>query len=231
MDMDRDDNILIPSIMRANRGIFGLINSIVTPIVPLNNTNNTNNTNNNTSEEFINSLEEITVDEEILKKNLQCSICLDEFKVGDKCIILPCSDNDNGNDDNENHIFHSGCDTCSGIKEWLKRKNTCPMCRKEFPTENRVISSETDTTNMFQTITIHTPMLSVNNFTGSNDISNPNIENMIPDPNIENMIPDPNNLENTISNLITNYINEIEQNNEQRDIQLAIEASLNDSLS
>ncbi|MAD57196.1 MAG: hypothetical protein CMK44_01305 [Porticoccus sp.] len=217
MDMDRGDNILIPSIMRANRGIFGLINSIVTPIVPLNNTNN------NASEEFINSLEEITVDEEILKKNLQCSICLDEFKVGDKCIILPCSDNDNDNDDNENHIFHSGCDTCSGIKEWLKRKNTCPMCRKEFPTENRVISSDTDTaTNMFQTITIHTPMLSVNNSTGSNDISNPNIENMI---------PDPNNLENTISNLITNYINEIEQNNEQRDIQLAIEASLNDSLS
>ena len=129
MDMDRGDNILIP---RANRGIFGLINSIVTPIVPLNNTNN------NASEEFINSLEEITVDEEILKKNLQCSICLDEFKVGDKCIILPCSDNDN-DENNENHIFHSGCDTCSGIKEWLKRKNTCPMCRKEFPTENRVI--------------------------------------------------------------------------------------------
>jgi len=212
--------------MRANRGVFGLINSIVTPMIPVNNTNNIN-TNNNTSEEFINNLEEITVDEEILKKNLQCSICLDEFKVGDKCIILPCSDNDNDNNDNENHIFHSGCDTCSGIKEWLKRKNTCPMCRKEFPTENISISSDTDrTTNMFQTITFHTPILSVNNSTETNDISNPNIENII---------HDPNNLENTISNLITNYINEIEQNNEQnneqRDIQLAIEASLNDSLS
>ena len=213
MDMDRGEDNL-PPIIRVNNSFLNIFNSIITPMIPENNTND----NNNTSEEFINNLEEIIVDEEILKKNLQCSICLDEFKVGDKCIILPCSDN---NINNENHMFHSGCDKCSGIKEWLKRNNTCPMCRKEFPTENMSISSNTNrTTNIFQTITFHTPVLSVNNSTESNDISNPNIENII---------PDPNNLENTISNLITNYINEIEQNNEQREIQMAIEASLSES--
>ena len=31
-----------------------------------------------------------------------------------------------------NHIFHSGNEMCSGIKPWLERNNTCPMCRKRI---------------------------------------------------------------------------------------------------
>ena len=100
---------------------------------------NTHNTRNNCSEEFINNLEELTVDEEFLKKDLQCSICLEDFKKDEKYIILPCKTEENNMDDN--HIFHSGCETCSGIKEWLKRNNSCPLCRKEFPIENTPISN------------------------------------------------------------------------------------------
>ena len=95
--------------------------------------------NNSCSEEFLNNLDEFTVDEEFIKKNLQCSICLEDFKIGDKCISLPCKTEED--DSNENHIFHSGCETCSGIKEWLKRNNSCPLCRKEFPIENTPISN------------------------------------------------------------------------------------------
>ena len=97
------------------------------------------NTQNNCSEEFINNLEELTVDEEFIKKNLQCSICLEDFKKDEKYIILPCKTKEDNS--NENHIFHSGCETCSGIKEWLKRNNSCPLCRKEFPKENTPISN------------------------------------------------------------------------------------------
>ena len=87
------------------------------------NMNELDNSNRGCSEEYINSLEEKTISDEILKKGLQCSICLEDFKLNDKYIALDCD---------EPHIFHSGCETCSGIKEWLKRNNTCPMCRKEF---------------------------------------------------------------------------------------------------
>lgn len=201
MDMNREDNL--PSIFRVNNGFFNIFNSLIT-------NNNTTSSSSGVSEEFKNDLEEFTVDEEFIKNKKQCSICLDEFKLGDKYIRLPCREE--GNESDENHVFHSGDDTCSGIKPWLERNNTCPMCRKEFPTDNIP-------TNIFQTITVHAPMIPVNNSTESNNISNQNIDNTI---------PDPNDLENTLSNIITNYINEIEQNNEQRDIQLAIEASLQD---
>ena len=91
------------------------------------NMNELDNSNRGCSEEYINSLEEKTIDDELLKKGLQCSICLEDFKLNDKYIALDCD---------EPHIFHSGCETCSGIKVWLKRKNSCPMCRKEFSVDN-----------------------------------------------------------------------------------------------
>ena len=217
MDMDRDgsNNITPP------HNFFQMLNSLIrndnillrTEIENINNQANIG-----CSEEFINNLDEFIVDEEFLKKELQCSICLDEFKKGDKCIILPCSDNDN-NENNDNHIFHSGCETCSGIKEWLKRKNTCPMCRTEFPKENTtnepILSGSGRTNDILQSITLHTSII-------------PPVNNTESDVEEENIIPNPNNLENNISNIITSYINEIRQNDEQRNIQLAIEASLND---
>lgn len=160
--------------------------------------------NNSCSEEFLNNLDEFTVDEEFIKKNLQCSICLEDFKIGDKCISLPCKTEETDVEteidtlNKENHIFHSGCDNCSGIREWLKRNNSCPLCRKEFPKE--------------QPINLVQPNISEEN-----------------NQTQESIIINPNNLENTLTDMITSYINEIEENNEQRDIQLAIQASLNDS--
>lgn len=206
--MDRGEDNL-PPIFRVNNSFLNIFNSLVTPIIPENDTNN-----NRASLEFRNNLDEFTVDEELKKQNKQCSICLDEFKIGDKCIVLPCKNGDN-------HIFHSGDDNCSGIKPWLERNNTCPMCRTEFPIENQSTNETTnETTNIFQTITFHTSLIPPNqNLTESENNQN---FNEIP-------IPNPNNLENNISNLISNYINEIRQNNEQREIQMAIEASLSES--
>ena len=90
----------------------------------MSNTNNADNANRGVSEVFSNNLDEFTVDSEFANKEVQCSICLDEFKEGDKCIRLPC--------ESEPHIFHSGSDSCSGVKPWLSRNNTCPMCRYDI---------------------------------------------------------------------------------------------------
>lgn len=129
MDMNRDE----PNFNSPPHNFIQMLNSIVqnnniilrTEIININNI--TEESNRGCSEEYINNLEEKAVDEELLKKNIQCSICLEDFKLNDKYIALECV---------EPHIFHSGCETCSGIKEWLKINNTCPMCRKEFPTNS-----------------------------------------------------------------------------------------------
>lgn len=44
-----------------------------------------------------------------------CCICLSEIKKGKDTVLLPCG-----------HMFHSKCG-----KNWLKKNNTCPMCREK----------------------------------------------------------------------------------------------------
>lgn len=43
-----------------------------------------------------------------------CTICLGSIDDGDKIGVLSC-----------NHLFHSAC-----LKEWIKRKNSCPLCQE-----------------------------------------------------------------------------------------------------
>lgn len=50
---------------------------------------------------------------------LQCPVCQDDVKVGEKVAVLPCD-----------HAFHKEC-----ISPWLERDRTCPTCRREvYPT-------------------------------------------------------------------------------------------------
>lgn len=61
---------------------------------------------------------------EDLKENDTCVICYDKYKIqGKKCIKLPACD----------HAFHMKC-----IGEWFKKNNSCPICRKQVPTDNEV---------------------------------------------------------------------------------------------
>ena len=63
-----------------------------------------------------------SIQEKKLKKHFKgklpdknCSICLNDFCVGDHISYLPCC-----------HIYHSKC-----IKKWLKISSTCPLCKVE----------------------------------------------------------------------------------------------------
>ncbi|XP_044477193.1 uncharacterized RING finger protein C2A9.04c-like [Mangifera indica] len=47
----------------------------------------------------------------------KCSICLEEFNVGDELCRLPCS-----------HFYHEDC-----IVPWLEKSHTCPLCRFPLP--------------------------------------------------------------------------------------------------
>lgn len=50
----------------------------------------------------------------------ECSICMDEVKLGDEVIVLPCK-----------HWFDEAC-----VTAWLKEHNTCPICRKGINEES-----------------------------------------------------------------------------------------------
>lgn len=50
-----------------------------------------------------------------------CIICVDEFAKEQTLINLEC-----------NHFFHEEC-----IISWLKKRNQCPICRKEFKTDDQ----------------------------------------------------------------------------------------------
>ncbi|CAN4079263.1 unnamed protein product [Withania somnifera] len=54
------------------------------------------------------------VKEKAISCPTDCAICLGNFKVADKCTILPHC----------NHSFHSEC-----IDLWLLKSSLCPICR------------------------------------------------------------------------------------------------------
>ncbi|KAI3454517.1 hypothetical protein Pfo_011180 [Paulownia fortunei] len=47
-------------------------------------------------------------------ENVECSVCLENFRAGEKCRILPKC----------NHSFHAEC-----IDSWLLKTAACPICR------------------------------------------------------------------------------------------------------
>jgi hypothetical protein len=72
------------------------------------------------------NIRDITEEDDIEK--LSCAICQDVFKIGEKALELPCKDS--------SHFFHiRNDDECPGIYPWIDEKNTCPVCRCDFPYE------------------------------------------------------------------------------------------------
>ena len=76
-----------------------------------------------TSEENLKKLKVFNMNEKYCKKDKDgnyelpnCCICLSEIAKGEKTILLPCG-----------HMFHYEC-----CMTWLKKNNTCPMCRFEI---------------------------------------------------------------------------------------------------
>ena len=76
-----------------------------------------------TSEESLKKLKKFNMSDKYCKKNKDgkyelpnCCICLSEIQKAKKTVLLPCG-----------HMFHWSC-----CLTWLKKNNTCPMCRFEI---------------------------------------------------------------------------------------------------
>jgi hypothetical protein len=68
-------------------------------------------------------------DEQVKATNLQCTVCMDDFQVGDSARQLPCE-----------HFFHQDC-----IIPWLNLHASCPICRKTFVNGTTQNSNTSDT--------------------------------------------------------------------------------------
>jgi len=70
---------------------------------------------------FMGRLPVIKVDHGVLDEEEGCVICTSPFELGQCGLRLPCD-----------HYYHNDC-----IKSWLRKMNTCPICRVELPELNR----------------------------------------------------------------------------------------------
>jgi E3 ubiquitin-protein ligase RNF115/126 len=61
----------------------------------------------------------------VKKDKIQCSICLDDFKIGAEAKEMPCK-----------HKFHSEC-----ILPWLELHSSCPVCRYQLPADEAKLNS------------------------------------------------------------------------------------------
>ncbi|KAL7470824.1 hypothetical protein ACHAXS_011103 [Conticribra weissflogii] len=61
------------------------------------------------------------------KESNACPVCTDNFRAGDTVVRLPLC----------GHVFHEGC-----VVAWLTKHNTCPYCRREYPTEDEGFEAE-----------------------------------------------------------------------------------------
>jgi len=77
---------------------------------------------------LLKELEPIKYEQEVFKKRRECAICLVEYNENSEIIILPCDPRYFWKRKiNKRHNFHSEC-----IREWLRNKNECPICRTEI---------------------------------------------------------------------------------------------------
>eukprot|EP00190_Bangiopsis_sp_CCMP1999_P006912 CAMPEP_0198723942 /NCGR_PEP_ID=MMETSP1475-20131203/1455_1 /TAXON_ID= ORGANISM="Unidentified sp., Strain CCMP1999" /NCGR_SAMPLE_ID=MMETSP1475 /ASSEMBLY_ACC=CAM_ASM_001111 /LENGTH=163 /DNA_ID=CAMNT_0044485285 /DNA_START=28 /DNA_END=519 /DNA_ORIENTATION=+ len=76
--------------------------------------------------EVIAALPKIDMSSEPSSNPAVCPICSDEYSEEKVATKLPCK-----------HCFHHEC-----IVQWLTKRNTCPMCRSELPTDDPVYEEE-----------------------------------------------------------------------------------------
>ena len=122
--------LLLLSQLRRNRtenrmNIFQNNNNYLDYIINQLMINDTNNYGNPpAAKKEVEKLKKLKITEEKLKEfgiENTCAVCKDEFKIGEDCLLMPC-----------NHQFHDNC-----IMPWLNKRNSCPVCRYELPTDDK----------------------------------------------------------------------------------------------
>ncbi|KAF4551951.1 Ring finger domain-containing protein 6 [Elsinoe fawcettii] len=107
--------LLNPAMMRSGDGVYSqeALDRIISQLMEQNASGNAPGP---APAEAISSLPKREINEKDLgsEGKAECSICMDEVKLGDQVTELPC-----------HHWFHGEC-----VKAWLSEHDTCPHCRQ-----------------------------------------------------------------------------------------------------
>lgn len=96
----------------------------------------------------IQNLPSVGVSRDQVEKNLQCSVCMEDFKLEEQVKQVPCG-----------HLYHRDC-----IVPWLEMHGSCPICRKLFNSTSN--ASENDSTTTSTSNTSSTTQASSSNSSG-----------------------------------------------------------------
>ena len=97
-------------------------------------------------DDFIENLEKATIIQSDIDEKLSCAICQEPFKLNETVVELPCESGP--------HYFHIDSTECDGVIPWLKRNNSCPVCRCEFPHKTEVVEQAEPPSPQIQQINI-----------------------------------------------------------------------------
>ena len=169
-----------------------------------------------TKKEYLDQLQTKIVTKQMVDDNECCCICQDVLNEGQEAYVLPC-----------NHMFHTGGgDICNGIKRWLEKNNTCPICRELLPAEDVIETNDSDDTNESDETNMTNYINETNENVETNEIDERlNMFNSI----INNIRIDYlNNISQGINNSNPNFIYGTNINNEflDEDIEEALRRSL-----
>ncbi|KAJ5608727.1 hypothetical protein N7528_009294 [Penicillium herquei] len=76
-------------------------------------------------------LPEKEADQQMIDAGMECPICLNPPALSETVAVLHCE-----------HMFHTGC-----IAQWLRRSNSCPLCRRIIRTLVEIPGSDTGSDN------------------------------------------------------------------------------------
>jgi len=83
--------------------------------------NNVNPQQQGLTQEDLDLLKKANIEQDQVDKGIQCTTCIETFKLGEDVIKLDC-----------NHVFHQDC-----IFPWLSENRTCPICRNEIEPQGK----------------------------------------------------------------------------------------------
>ena len=77
------------------------------------------------SQRDISLIPSVQVSADDVAKSMQCSVCMEDFRVSEPVRRLPCA-----------HLYHTDC-----IVPWLQMHGTCPICRKAISVADAAAST------------------------------------------------------------------------------------------
>ena len=118
-NVNRRNNLIIN---RSNNREDNNFNDIINRFSRYLNIIRSGNQNHGVEDDIMNYLEPSKLKDvsKLEKKKKNCVICMEDFKIGDEVLFIPCL-----------HVFHKNC-----IVEWFKDHNDCPVCKFKLTSEN-----------------------------------------------------------------------------------------------